>query len=235
MSGLTKEVVPGVHTVPLGFVNAFILETGDGVTLIDTGTPGSGTRIVAAVEQLGYRARDVRAVLVTHAHADHTGGLQVVKTLTGAEAYMQVADARLVERGQAMRPMVPGPGLTGRVAARLAAHRTARVPPAKVEHLVEDGDELPFAGGLKAIHLPGHCAGQLAFLRSSDGVLFAADAAARLLGRLRLAIIYEDLEQGRRDAARLAGLDFEVACFGHGAAITAGASRAFRRSWGGRG
>lgn len=42
---------------------------------------------------------------------------------------------------------------------------------------------------------------------------------------------YEDLEEGRRSLAKIAALDFEMACFGHGKAITQGASGQFRRKW----
>ena len=227
--------MPGVHAIPLGFVNAFLVEDGRELTLIDTGVPGSGTKIVAAVEQLGHRPRDVRRILVTHLHADHTGGLAVVKTLTGAEAWMHPADAELVARGVAARPMGGGPGLLGLTAGAFMRRRPEpRVHPAPIENLIEEGAEVPGCG-LRAIHVPGHAAGQLAFHRPGDGgILFAADAAANLLGRVRLSVVYEDLGQGRRDAARLAGLDFEVACFGHGPALVGGASRKFKKRWGGK-
>jgi glyoxylase-like metal-dependent hydrolase (beta-lactamase superfamily II) len=54
---------------------------------------------------------------------------------------------------------------------------------ATIDHQVEDGEVLPLAGGLTAIHVPGHCAGQLAFLWPvQGGVLFAADTCSNALG-----------------------------------------------------
>jgi len=75
-------------------------------------------------------------------------------------------------------------------------------------------------------------AAQVAFLwPEQGGVLFAADAAANMLG-LGYAPIYEDLEEGRASLAKLASLEFEVACFGHDRAIVAAAARRFRQKWG---
>src|SRR5207302_1553049 len=72
------------------------------------------------------------------------------------------------------------------------------------------------------------CAGQLAFLwPEHGGVLLAADAAASVFG-LSLSPMYEDLDEGRRSLAKLASLDFEVACFGHGRPIAGGAAGRFR-------
>jgi hypothetical protein len=52
----------------------------------------------------------------------------------------------------------------------------ATVDPIRVDRLAEDDDVLPIAGGLSVIHMPGHCAGQVAILWPEyDGVLFAAD------------------------------------------------------------
>ncbi len=100
-----------------------------------------------------------------------------------------------------------------------------------IEHQVNDGDMLPFAGGIKAIHVPGHCAGQLAFLwQQHGGVLFAADTCSNVIG-LGWSLGYEDLEEGKRSLRKLGQFDFQVACFGHGNAIMHEACAQFRKKW----
>ena len=97
---------------------------------------------------------------------------------------------------------------------------------------VNDGDELPIGGGLKVLHIPGHCKGQVAFLRARNGgLLFAADACANM-PRLGWSLGYEDFEEGKRSLAKLSALTFDVACLGHGRAITKGAAGRFRQKWG---
>jgi glyoxylase-like metal-dependent hydrolase (beta-lactamase superfamily II) len=104
-----------------------------------------------------------------------------------------------------------------------------QIEAAPIEHEANDGDIL--AGSLRAIHTPGHCAGQLAFLwPQQGGVLITADAASNVFG-LRLSPVYEDLELGRRSLSKLAALDFEVAVFGHGKPILSGASKQFGQKW----
>jgi len=228
------EIVPHVYAIPLGMVNAFLLE-GDGLTLIDAGVPGSAAQILAAVESLGRRPEDIRRILVTHCHGDHTGSLAELKRATAAAAAMHPLDAALIRRGESMRPVKAAPGLLHWLIFQLFVKRAGAlaIEPAEIEQEVQDGDELPLAGGLKAIHTPGHCAGQLAFLwPQQGGVLFAADAAANMV-RLGYPPIFEDTAAGQRSLARLAGLNFEVACFGHGQAIVGGAAARFRRKWGG--
>ena len=87
------------------------------------------------------------------------------------------------------------------------------------------------AGGLTAIHTPGHCAGHLAFFWPQEGVLFAGDTCGNL-PRLGMSVAYEDLEVGKQSLSKLAKLDFAVACFGHGKAIQRDASALFRKHWG---
>lgn len=225
-----KQIVPGVYAIGLGPVNAFLIDA-DGLTLIDTGIAGSADKILAAVRSMGRQPSDIRQILVTHCHGDHTGSLAALKQATGAPAFMHPLDAALVREGKAARPLKPY-GLIGRIVLRLLARRApAGVEPAEIEHEVQDGDELGFAGGLRAIHVPGHCAGQLAFLLPRHGgVLFAADAAANMMG-LAPSIFYEDLPEGKRSLEKLATLQFDVACFGHGRAITSGAGGRFRKKW----
>jgi glyoxylase-like metal-dependent hydrolase (beta-lactamase superfamily II) len=229
---IIKQIVPNVYVIPLGFVNAFLIG-GDDLTLIDTGIPGSGEKILQAVRELDKQPADIRHILVTHCHGDHTGSLATLKEATGAPAYMHPNDTALVRVGESMRPWKPSPNILHKLMARLFMQSgPSGIEPATIEHEVEDGAELDVAGGIKAIHVPGHCAGQLAFLwPQHGGVLFAADTASNML-RLGWAIIYEDLEEGKRSLAKLATLDFEVACFGHGKAIVGGAAERFRQKWG---
>jgi len=220
--------------VPLGFVNAFLLEGGDGLVLIDTGIPGSADKIFAAVRELGKQPADIRHIVLTHLHADHTGSLAALKQATGAPAYMHPLDAALVRQGQAMRPMMPAPGLLPALIYRLmlSRRRTPSIVPAEIEHELADGDVLDFAGGLRAVLAPGHSAGQLAFLwPPHGGLLFAADACSHLMG-LGLAPIYEDVQVGLASLARLGELEYERACFGHGGPIISGASQQVRAKWG---
>lgn len=228
-----KLIVPGLHEVQLDFVNAFILEAGDGLALIDTGLGEHADAIVDVIRGIGRDPGEVRDILVTHCHIDHAGGLARLKQLTGATASMHPVDAEMVRRGESLRPLVAGPGLVNAVLSRVLARKS--FPPleaAEVEREVADGDVLPIAGGLRAIHVPGHSAGQLAFLWGEHGgVLIAADAAANALG-LATSPIYEDVAEGLRSLEKLSSLDFEVACFGHGKPIRSGASRRFRRKWG---
>jgi glyoxylase-like metal-dependent hydrolase (beta-lactamase superfamily II) len=226
-----KKIVPGVYAISLRIVNAFLLETDEELILIDTGLYGSEGRILGAIAGLGREPADVKQILVTHCHSDHTGSLAALAAATGAPVSMHPVDAELACRGETLRPAEAGPGLVNGLMYRIMSRRgTSRLPVVEIEGELHDGQKLE--SGLQVVHAPGHTAGQVAFLwPEQGGVLVAADAASNMLG-LGYAPIYEDLKEGKRSLAKLAALDFEVACFGHGRAITRGASRRFREKWG---
>ena len=230
-----EQVLPSLYAVPLQAVNAFIIDLGDdGLVLIDTGTPGDAGNILEAIAELGREPADVRHILVTHCHNDHAGGLAELKEATGASAHMHPTDARMVRSGKALRPFTRTPGiLDDATYLALFGDAPSAVPAAEVEHEVSDGEVLPHAGDVKAIHVPGHCAGQLAFLwPRHGGVLLAGDAVANAMDNLSLSPTHEDLEEGERSAKKLAGLEFEAACFGHGLSIPHGASARFKETFG---
>jgi glyoxylase-like metal-dependent hydrolase (beta-lactamase superfamily II) len=232
---LLKQVVPSVYAIQLGVVNAFLIE-GHDLTLVDTGSPGSAPQIVKAVESLGRSPRDIRHILVTHSHPDHAGGLAELKRITGAAAYMHPLAAEVVRGEEPSRCVQSAPGAVNRILHRIFIPKPPwRIPPALVEHEVYDGDVLDCTGHIEAIHIPGHCAGQLAFVyhyRPNNGaLLFVADAASNMRG-LGLSLVYEDIQCGLRSLAKLAGMRFEVACFGHGDSIVGKASERFKAKWG---
>jgi glyoxylase-like metal-dependent hydrolase (beta-lactamase superfamily II) len=221
----------GLYVISTGPVNTFLLDSSDGCTLIDSGLPGSADKILGALQELGKQPRDIHHLVLTHAHPDHIGGFAALKRATGADVYMHPVDAPIAISGTGFRPMKAAPGLLTSIMFRLFVRPVASVEAAPVEHLVQDRQELPLAGGLTAFHIPGHCAGQLAFLwPQHGGVLFAADACSNMMG-LGWSLGYEDLEDGRRSLQKLARLNFQVACFGHGKAIMNDASGQFRTKW----
>jgi glyoxylase-like metal-dependent hydrolase (beta-lactamase superfamily II) len=127
--------------------------------------------------------------------------------------------------------MKAAPGLMRKIFYQLfVAHNAGKIEAATVDREIGDGTELPVGGGLKAIHAPGHCAGQLAFLWPRRRLLFAADACSNMMG-LGYSLGYEDLALGQRALSKLMALDFDVAVFGHGNPITTGAALRFRQTF----
>jgi glyoxylase-like metal-dependent hydrolase (beta-lactamase superfamily II) len=90
-------------------------------------------------------------------------------------------------------------------------------PPANIEIEVEDGDDLPVAGGIKIIHTPGHTPGSICLYLKQEGLVFTGDLLARRLGvKLPSMVFTADIPQEISSIRKLAELDFETACFGHG-------------------
>jgi glyoxylase-like metal-dependent hydrolase (beta-lactamase superfamily II) len=222
------RIVGGLYGIPVGPVNMFLLESSDGCILIDTGLPASADKVLGAITELGKKPTDIRHIVLTHAHPDHIGSFAALKKATGATAYMHPADAAIATSGTGFRPMKAAPGVLKGIMFRLFV-RLAPVEGGSIEHLVEDGEHLP--GNLTAIHVPGHCAGQLALLwPQGGGVLFVADACSNMMG-LGWSLGYEDFDEGKRSLRRLSALSFNVACFGHGKAILHDASLKFKEKW----
>jgi glyoxylase-like metal-dependent hydrolase (beta-lactamase superfamily II) len=207
--------------------NAYLISRPE-PTLIDCGPPNRVPGLQAALRRAGIAAADVRHVAITHHHTDHTGNLASVVLATGATVYGRAGDAGIVRTG-AERPRGTAHGLVGRVMLSLAKG-ASRADPAPVHVEVEDGQELPAAGGLRCVFTPGHTGGHVSFLwPGSGGILFVGDAAANLLRRLDIAPLNEDAVAARASFERLARLEFSVACFGHGSPIRKRAAERFRR------
>ena len=227
-----KRIFPGVHALALGPVNVFLIEDGPHLTVIDTGYERSDQAILEAARSLGKQARDITNIVVTHCHPDHAGGLAALQRATGALVWMHRADAEVVRGNTPMLRSTPTPGLLNQVLFRMLIKNVpASVPPAVVAHEVGDNDVLPVASGLRAIHVPGHSAGHLAFVLERDGgLLFAADACSNVVG-LAYSIVYDDLAEARRSLAKLATEQVSAVCFGHSQALVGARAQKFQRKW----
>ncbi|MDO4266824.1 MAG: MBL fold metallo-hydrolase [Eubacteriales bacterium] len=79
------------------WVGCYLIDTGEGLILLDTAIPESVYLLVDAIYRLGYRPEDIKKILISHAHFDHCGGAAAMKALTGAEIYMSHEDYRFMK------------------------------------------------------------------------------------------------------------------------------------------
>ncbi len=225
------EIIAGVHTIDgLGVGRAYLYQEADRLTLIDTGLAGSAERIWRAIERIGRRQEDLRQIVITHHHRDHIGSLADVVERTKAQVLVHALDAPVV-RGERAPPGATG-GRLWRLLYRLGP-RQKPLQPARVDRELSDRDEIDLDGGARVVHVPGHTMGSIALHVPARWLLFAGDAAVNALGLGRPAGIFgvfnEDRAQVKASFRKLAALDFDVACFGHGPPLDRDASRAFRR------
>jgi glyoxylase-like metal-dependent hydrolase (beta-lactamase superfamily II) len=216
-----KQITNRLYQLSLGAVNAFVLED-NGLTLVDTGLPGSTDQVFAA---------DIKHIILTHLHADHSGNAAEIQRQTNARVYAHHLDAHLLEQGVSGRPLTQTPGLVNKLIYKLVIKGPiTSVAPVAVDEKLSDGDVLPLLGGIQVVHTPGHSAGHVALLLPSEGVLIAADLCSHVLG-LAYSTLYEDRALGQQSILKAAALSFDTAVFGHGRPLHGRANEQLRASF----
>jgi glyoxylase-like metal-dependent hydrolase (beta-lactamase superfamily II) len=226
-----QQVIKGVHIVPMGMANAFLIEGEDGLTLIDAGYPGKETAVFGAIRGLGRSPDQLKHLIFTHSHPDHIGSAAAIVQETNAKTYMHPLDIPIAESGGPFRPLRAAPGMLRRVLCKLLYHPNEQVEPVAIDQPLTPGEILPIAGGFEVFHTPGHCAGQVALLWRPGRMLFAGDVCMNIMG-LGDPVGFESLKEGRASQRKIASLSFDAAGFGHGEPITRNASTRFRSKWG---
>lgn len=215
-------ILPQVHLVKgVRGAQAYLLLDQE-LTLIDTGLPGNGKRILAYITSLGFRPEALTRILLTHKHIDHCGSAQELKALTGAQVLAHRDDTE-DWKGQAI--VAPRPGRP-----RHLLRSFLRFLPVIVDGFLEGHELLPCLGGLKVLHVPGHTPGSLCFYSAAQKVLFCGDLILNRRGHLSRPIVYSGAapEKFEDALAGVAALDFEVCCFAHGEPWLQGAAQAVR-------
>jgi glyoxylase-like metal-dependent hydrolase (beta-lactamase superfamily II) len=168
-------IVPGLYLLGgLAPGVAYAVDTSRGLVLIDSGLQADANVLKAQLASLGLDWSQVRAVLLTHAHGDHCGGAEYLRTILGAEIYAGQGDAAVLRAGE----------------PREAFFSTFYMPndnphPTTVDVELKGGESLDF-GDVRFLVLatPGHTSGSTCYLMERAGVraLFAGDVISRLRG-----------------------------------------------------
>lgn len=216
------EIAPGVHSLSQdkGFnVHAFLVETEEGLLLIDTLFDPIPTIITDQIHRLGYTLSDLRSIVLTHAHRSHLGGLAALKRLSGATVYAHAWEMDIIageRKAQAVSWLPQDPLVTFHFQIGNNLGMTSH-PPCRVDQSVGDGDRL---GPVEVIHAPGHSPGHLAFYLPEQKVLFTGDAVVtspKLLGGWPGFVL--NARQQAETLRRLATYDVDIVAVGHGGPI----------------
>ena len=217
-----EQLVPGVYWLSgiwgagIWGANVFLL-VDNNLTLVDTGFKGRSTGILKEVRKLGYSPSDIANIIITHHHADHVGSLAALKKVTRAQVMAHPADAPFID-GRLPQPGPAGSLLPSKILAPL--HRLWATTPVAVDILVNDGDELSILGGIKVLHTPGHTPGSISLFLPQARLVIAGDVIAHRFGlRLPSKGFTFDMAQEVHSVKRVASLDFDVICFGHGSPL----------------
>lgn len=226
-------IVEGVHAIEsLGIGRAYLYQEQDRLTLIDTGLANSADDIFGAIEKIGRKPEDLSQIFVTHHHRDHMGSLATVIERSDAKVYAHKIEAPVIRGDQP--PPDPAPNTMRTLLRPFLGGGAAVADPARVDHEVDDGDEIDVGGGATVIHTPGHTLGSAALFLTKHKILFSGDAAAHVFGlgppSGPFGLFNEDRAQAAQSFKKLAELDFDRAFFGHGKPLDGAASELFRRA-----
>ncbi len=191
------EIVPDVYGLGSPWVNWYLVREGDSLTAVDAGLPGFAADLEKDFAALGLSLADVKAVVLTHSDADHTGVTLQLRE-AGARVLIHADDEQTLahpgpKKGDAS-PRHLLPHLFNRNLWRLLMHigKQGGAKPPKVEgaETFTEGDVLDVPGHPRVVHMPGHTPGHSALLFEQHGALFVGDGLCTtngLTGRQRAA------------------------------------------------
>ncbi len=181
------HIIDNVYYVGTLGLGAFLFTSNEGHVLLDGALPQSAQEILSNIRELGFDPKDVKYLLNSHAHFDHSGGLAELKRETGARMVAHKGDVSALEGGFYLG------------SERIAQWQT---PSVKVDLAIEDGHVLELGPiRLVAHHTPGHSRGCTSWgttvtheAKTYEALAFcsATVAANRITPPLQYAGIVED-------------------------------------------
>jgi hydroxyacylglutathione hydrolase len=212
-----------ITTIPLdlpfrmGTVNCYLVDTGTGTILIDTGSSHARAGLEKALAGAGCRPGDLQLIILTHGDFDHTGNGAYLRETYGARIAMHRGDVGMAERGDMFYNR-----MSANVVMKLLAPllpllsgfpRSSRFTP---DLFLEEGTDLSEYGfDARVLSLPGHSMGSIGIL-TAGGDLFCGDLLENNDGPA-FSSIMDDPPAGWASVEKLKSFEIHTVYPGHGA------------------
>lgn len=131
-------------------LSSILIADGEHLILIDGGLPQSAAPIEANIRAAGFDPLAISAILVSHAHFDHAGGIAALQRLSGADVFTSAAAAKVLRSGN----------LQDDDPQYRVGHEKTGFPAIASVRFVGDGEVMTFGGvSIRAVYTPGHSPG----------------------------------------------------------------------------
>ena len=222
------RIAEGLHRLGSDLINFYLVEDVTGLTVVDAGIPAFYDDLDACLRESGRSWEDIKALVLTHAHPDHVGFAERLRTEHGVPVHVHAADEqlartqKLAHRDASMLPYLRYPATWRLFGVFARAGLPSRMRIGEVTTFGA-GERLDVPGRPRVIHAPGHTEGCVALHFEGHSALLTGDVLCSrnpLTGRSGVQVMpaafAADAAQALASVDRLEGLQAAVIGFGHG-------------------
>jgi glyoxylase-like metal-dependent hydrolase (beta-lactamase superfamily II) len=229
-SGVEMLELPAMLMDGPGVLYPTLLWDGQDVALVDAGLPGMMPQFLDAMTRAQVPLEKLTRIIVTHHDLDHIGSLgELQKNAARRVEVLAHADEVPYIQGE-RRPIKMTPEMMAQMEERMkslpaekreamrAMFEGVRGQKLTVDRTLGDGEELPYCGGIRIIHTPGHTPGHICLYLEESRTLIAGDALFVEAGKLVPApgFIHADASMALTSLKKLARLDIANVIAYHG-------------------
>lgn len=196
------RITDSVERIDGTMANTYIVRNDGKILLVDAGMKSSAKKIIEFFEE---RSEKPDAVLITHYHPDHIGGLAQVVRKYGPKVYAHSNEVDVIRGQQKLKP-----------AKSLLSKMVSTMSKSEPVEQVESLENMPF-GWIKVVETQGHTPGSTSFLFEPDNILFVGDAVTVKGGKTSLNRQFTlDLDQARKSQENILSMKGTTILPGHG-------------------
>jgi glyoxylase-like metal-dependent hydrolase (beta-lactamase superfamily II) len=217
-----RKLLDGVWVMErLHGCNTYLVGSSPDLALIDAGLASDAPGIESQVIEAGFSIGDVRRIVLTHAHEDHTGGAPELADRSGARVLAHMEEIPFIQQNKRL----PAASAAFRLLCWIAWRIGRRGAICRVDTPLGEGDRIE-SSGLSVVHCPGHTPGSLSLYDADRRILLCGDALFNLnpmTGKAGLQVsipLFTSDDAKAMDSVRmLARMNVDILLPGHGQPI----------------